>query len=895
MLPDSLITANESDSDTARPLVALLAWVEVLRTASLEDFRKVFPIDPPAQDFGWALQIAQQITRLQHVLAESGLLLSDVEKRAGDGFVELERWQQIARLHRLHETRLAQLGVRDRHAVRVSAIENAGNHRRSDDVEVLKGVREIIVLALADPQPLAISVLAKWAETTPVHVLVFAPLIEAPAFDGWGRPLETAWNERVLEIADFEDRIRVCADPFAQAGDAIELMHGYESPENAVAIGIADADVLPPLESALRQSEFISFSPEGRRRSGDAMYQLVTALAALSTDEAFANVETLARCPDFLKFLNHKFGAEFNGAEFLRMLDRLHARHLPPTLADARRHLPNTPSLEIVSELRDRLNSGPFSKTVADTLSWIFGARKFDALNTSDASTMKAAGVWTDVLAEMALAEEAFPRIARKEWWDLALQLYGENMQYDEKRAGAVELQGWLELLWEDAPHLVVCGFNDGRVPEAVVGDPFLPESLRERLGLKTNAARFARDAYMLQAIASSRITAGRLDLLLGKSSTSGDPLRPSRLLLRCADEELPARVRFLFKPAESSGSRLAWRRAWKLSPDRVPAPPRIAVTAFRSWLGCPFRFYLSRVLRMEAVEPAKTELDVFDFGTLCHAALEAMGRSALIRDCTDEGTIQEFLLSALDAEVRKRFGSELTLPLIVQVESARQRLSRAAVIQAETRREGWMIVSVETGFEFQVGKIQVVGKIDRIDRHEHTGVVRVLDYKTSDQPVKPLHAHVRRIHSADATPECARFNSSGQSFAWIDLQLPLYRRAFLAGCLDSRGLDGGSVAGATGEGVVCAYFNLPKAAAQTGIQSWDDCGAEIDESAWRCAQGVAEAIHRGEFWPPNENVRPDLDAFYHFFHHGVVDSVAWSENPADASDLGHVPLEEEK
>jgi ATP-dependent helicase/nuclease subunit B len=40
----------------------------------------------------------------------------------------------------------------------------------------------------------------------------------------------------------------------------------------------------------------------------------------------------------------------------------------------------------------------------------------------------------------------------------------------------------------------VVAGLNDGLVPDAVVGDAFLPESLRERLGLKTNAARLARD-----------------------------------------------------------------------------------------------------------------------------------------------------------------------------------------------------------------------------------------------------------------------------------------------------------------------------------------------------------------------------------------------------------------
>ena len=103
-----------------------------------------------------------------------------------------------------------------------------------------------------------------------------------------------------------------------------------------------------------------------------------------------------------------------------------------------------------------------------------------------------------------------------------------------------------------------------------------------------------------------------------------------------------------------------------------------MAVTALRDWLACPFRFYLARVLRLEPVDPAKSELDARDFGTLCHAALEAMGREPALRDCTDAAVIRDFLLAALDREATKTYGSELTLPLLVQLESARQRLSPA-------------------------------------------------------------------------------------------------------------------------------------------------------------------------------------------------------------------------
>jgi len=675
----------------------------------------------------------------------------------------------------------------------------------------------------------------------------------------------------------------LCADPFSQAQHTVSVLQRYESPEGIVGVGVADADVLPLVESAFHHTMLLSFNPEGRPRRGDALYQLVSALAALTSHDAFSTVEALARCPEFLEYLSERLGARFSAADFLRTLDRLHAQHLPANLAEACRHAPDNAGLKSIVELRATLTSGAFPANVATVLTAIFGARRFDPAKPEDAATVEAAAAWSEVMNEIGEAAAAFPDVRSTDWWDVALRLYGETVRYDEKPAGGIELQGWLELLWEDAPHLVVAGLNDGRVPEAVVGDPFLPETLRERLGLKTNAARFARDAYLLQTVVNSRASDGRFDLLVGKTSTSGDPLRPSRLLLRCPDADLPQRVRFLFRAVEATNSSPAWRRAWKLKPRRIPAPERVAVTALRAWLACPFRFYLSRVLRMEAVEPAKTELDVMDFGTLCHVALEAMGRAEQLRDCVEAPIIREFLLRKLEEEASERFGTELTLPLMVQLESARQRLSRAADVQAATRAEGWIIEKVEEKFELDVGGLLVIGKIDRIDRHERTGAVRVLDYKTSDQPVEPWQAHLRGVRRTEEPPEFARFVLNGRDHVWSDLQLPLYRRALQAGRIPGFPVAVGIGAGLSQPDIICGYFNLPKAASDTGIRPWEDYVREIDDAAWRCAEGVASAIRAETFWPPNENVRADYDDFASLFHHGVAESVTWREQRGEA------------
>jgi ATP-dependent helicase/nuclease subunit B len=264
----------------------------------------------------------------------------------------------------------------------------------------------------------------------------------------------------------------------------------------------------------------------------------------------------------------------------------------------------------------------------------------------------------------------------------------------------------------------------------------------------------------------------------------------------------------------------------------------------------------------MEEVDTEKAELDALDFGILCHAALEAMGREPALRNCTDERVLREFLLARVEEEAAARYGASPPPPLIVQLESARQRLSRAAAVQAAVRAEGWVIERVEEKFSLSIGALTVAGKADRIERHEVTGEVRIVDYKTSDRPVPPESAHLRRRGRAEQVPDFALAGEAADGFVWADLQLPLYLRAFAS-------------AGTT---ATAAYFNLPKAAGDTGILAWSGYTRELDASAWRCAEGVAAAIAAGEFWPPNENMDPDWDDFAPLFHHGAADSVAWEE-----------------
>lgn len=862
--PDTLLAPAAESRDIATRLEALLAWTDVLRDVALAEVREVFPVEPPRRDFAWAWRLAETFFALQTQLNESGLEFADVAQRTGAGFPEASRWEQLAGLERRQQARLAQFGKREPHAARREFARNA---------ELPDGVERVVVLAAPDPLPLAVDMLRQWAKRVPVSVVVFAPQAEAEAFDEWGRPKPEVWTRGVIELTEFERRVHLCADPADEAQVLAEAVRQYApAADAAIAVGVADPEVLPLLENALSRAGLQGYNPEGRMRRGDQWHGLLAALAGFARETSYEAVAALARCPDLLRGIQDREGPNFSAAGFLQQLDKLRADYLPADLAalrrvaalGAKRGSEVVRGIEFLAELQRVLAGADFGSSVMEALRMVFRTRRFNLEDPDEAVAAESAEAWRDVVRDCGKASEQFPELKPADWWAVALSVFGAQRRTEDKPAGAIDLQGWLELLWEEAPHLAVAGCNDGFVPDAIVGDAFLPESLRERLGLKTNAARFARDAYILRAMAEARRVAGRLDVLLAKNSSVGDPLRPSRLLLRCADEELPGRIAQLFRGAETVRQNLPWRRAWKLAPRRERARERVAVTGLRMWLACPFRFYLQHVLRMEAVDPAKSELDARDFGTLCHAALEAMAREPAMRDCTDEAALREFLLGRLDAEARKRFGEELTLPLVVQLESARQRLGRAAAVQARERKEGWVIMQAEREFELELGGLTVRGKIDRCDRHEGSGAWRVLDYKTTDSGPTPHKAHLRPMRVGDEQrPSWMRVELAGREQVWADLQLALYVRAL-----------GRESAGAP---VTCGYFNLPKAVGETAIVTWSELTTDLLAAADRCAEEVAAAIRTGEFWPPAE-VPADWDAFAELFHHGAAESVAWEE-----------------
>ena len=247
-------------------------------------------------------------------------------------------------------------------------------------------------------------------------------------------------------------------------------------------------------------------------------------------------------------------------------------------------------------------------------------------------------------------------------------------------------------------------------------------------------------------------------------------------------------------------------------------------MTAFRDYLACPFRFYLKRVVGMERLDDRKSELDALDFGTLCHAALERFAAEPRLRDSSDPRQIEAFLTDGAMAYARERFGTDLPAAVSVQLDAACQRLRAAARVQAEQRDLGWRIICGEYRLGDGRGVLfhgtAVRGTVDRIDRHDGTGRLRVLDYKTSEKAATPAQQHLAGVPAAtrDAEdPLQARCDLGDKPRRWVDLQLPLYmvllRETF-------------------GPLAECGYFALPKAVTETAVLTWEELTPELLGSA---------------------------------------------------------------
>ena len=862
--PDRL---SETGIPVASPWTTQLIWTGLLLDLPLTSFRRVFPVDPVERQLKWANDNARELLRVRNLLIESDLDFSEAADILASHDIEPGRWSELAGIEARAIALTEKCGLQDA-GIAVRAASLSGT--------LPPEIRHLVVAAVADLKPLAIRALNHHAAAVPTTILVHAPESEAAHFDIHGHPLPSSWLTREIGIPSPDQSIHQCANPAAQANLCRDLLAPSPNPAALVAIGIPDPEVAPTLEQGLSAAGFSSYDPAGKPVSKEGLYYLLKLTHQLVSSDRFEAFRRLLRCPGTVAAALRSITPDpgVSVGRVLKRFDELAAETLPDRLSDAfataKRRTNKDPWIAGIiawsQSWTARFRKEEFTSVLSEYLSEIFAEKRFAPHDPTEAVFTEVASAIFSLAADIASAKGAFKRAPGVEdHFELLLSALSDRRVYPDRGANDIDLQGWLELLWEDAPHLIVTGMNDHAVPEAIIGHAFLPDSARRTLGIQNNDDRFARDAYLLTTlIEARRDSGGRLDLLFGRQGASGDPLRPSRLLFQCQDSRLAARTLHLFSENEREHPPLPRAIAWRLTPSALAHEnkiyQRISVTGFKQYLTCPFRYFLKFGLGMEKVEAGKSELDSRDFGILVHDTLEALGRHNSLRISTDSAAITDFFYAEIDRWLGNHFGPRLTTPIVIQREAARQRLGHWAGIEATERKQGWEILEVETAFgkdewSFQIDGMPVTGRIDRIERHPQHGL-RVFDFKTispmEDGRLKTVdryhRVNVKRTEDPASFPDWALCqDDKGKPAHWVDLQIPLYCLAMAERF--------------PGERISAGYVTLGKTEAEVRIDVWDSLDETTITSARECAQGVIAAIRGGIFWPPNEQL-PDWDDF---------------------------------
>ncbi len=859
-------TGPPADATTRRH-----AFAQALKKTDPGFLAEVFPELAPNLA-GW-MALAGIVEKLHREVGAEGLDFLDVAREFEKGlpYDDSERWEVLAEVQKTYLELLKGSGYRDRDRERRLALEegrvNAPGEIWLVGVVELPGVVRRMVEVLRGG----------------VRALVHAPEENRGRFDPLGCVVPEKWERVPIPLR--EDQVQMVQWPRDQAAAAAEAVRKFDGGFTAeeVVVGVPDSDLVPFVEQELSAGEVPHRFAAGTPLQETGPVRLLAAAGDYLNGRSFPAFAALIRHPDLHDVVEggiragvvsgegenaegHVDPVEVTGA--LTVVDRFQTKHLQDSVGgplpgedkDARLTRRLVGYLDRALGVETFQGTRPISAWMPEILEILVKAYGAEPLDRSKASVRQRVEALTHIKTAAtrlaSLPEKLDAQVEAPEALGVLLaELTGPELTIPpEPEEHAVELLGWLELPLDDAPAVVLTGVNERTLPAAVGADPFLPGSLRKRLGIPDDQARYARDAYLLSALVHSR---EEVHLVAGRLNGDGDPLRPSRLLFADEPTVVAERVRrylgdeeagspgasapdsgmlerdvvadsTLDSPPEQPKSIVSCFR----SPPEDPLPlpellTRIRVTDFAAYLNDPYRYALTRVLNLEPLDDDAREMDGAVFGSLAHEVLERFGRSEEAAS-SDPAVVEGKLGQLLSRLVKNQFGSRPVPAVRVQVEQLRVRLRRFAIWQAGWAAEGWRIVTVEAQPEEGVPlvvdgeEVRLRGKIDRIDHNPASGEWAIFDYKTGDK---------------GETPEEAHRKGPKKNREWVDLQLPLYRR-LLPGILEEDGTP--VVPEAAWKQVRLGYILLPRELEKAGLAE-----AEWSEEEFNQAYAIAEEVIR--------------------------------------------------
>ena len=362
------------------------------------------------------------------------------------------------------------------------------------------------------------------------------------------------------------------------------------------------------------------------------------------------------------------------------------------------------------------------------------------------------------------------------------------------------------QLLGRPLPAVVLPGCDEARLPMSPEPPPWWTPAQSLVLGLPARedlaAAASAAWHYALQF--------PHVDVLW-RLSEGGEQLMASgfvqQLRLQQAHTLAPDP-----RPLRALGSR----------PCAMPQPSgealpleRLSGTAYEDLRRCPYRFFALRQLKLQGADELDVTLDKRDFGNWLHLVLRHFHQTLRGTPVSDAQARQALLdTAAAQASTELGLSPAEFLPFAAAWPRVRSGYLQWLVAH---EAEGGEFVAAEVWKEMPLGRLKLVGKIDRIDR-QRDGSALVIDYKTETpgitaQRIKtPLEDTQLAFYAAllaDDTLAAAYVNVGEKegTRAYVQDDIVDLRDQLLEGIAsDATGIAAGAPLPALGAGKVCDF-----------------------------------------------------------------------------------------
>lgn len=760
LTPALLITlfAPPKDAEAATETETLLAWERVFAWLRGEGAESLLLSELFPGERNWLAQapsrlaVARRLNTLRGTLAEAALDFGRVAA-APDALPEGHerlRWQALDLLETRYREELAAHSLTDPCDLQQATIES---HTLLPQEA---GPLRVVMACVPDFLPALTGLLDVMPEVT---VLIAAERDEA-AFDTYGRPNPTFWNDPDRQLSVATESIRRCEKPEGAAAVAERFLNGFGAlSPGQLCFGILDRNMMPQLTAMALRHGMTVFEPEPLPILAQPEGRALSALLAYAAEgPTEATLTALADIPETAATLEP---AGYTQTALRNELADLRNALLP---TDVRALLAaseeDRPAIHALVKKAEAWRAALAADTVLGVRAFLNDLWGTKTLHPTAAPLRFAA---FEAIGDL-LRELADCRVTGKPDAALFAARLSDLAVRPVRRGADASFEGRLELLWSPADIALIGGVSETLFPDSLLSDPFLPDGLRTALGMRDDATRAARDAYILDTLCK-RYPPNRVCLICADTNPDGNALRPSRLLFRCTHEERRDRVRKLFidspesrpTPPPVSGLRLrakpeAWRK-WQLL-------TRFSASAVAAFLRSPADYFLHFVLGLrEPLGRPDGDLPPTVFGNLVHSILRCLKTAA------DDDLLRS-LEACCDRVLSKAYGPVPTVASLALARDIERRLRGAATWEQTSREEGWRVAETEYRMEASIlvdgTPVTLVGRADRIDRHPD-GRWRIVDYKTTLRAKKADNMHYRINGETPDTPD------------WIGFQVPIY------------------------------------------------------------------------------------------------------------------------